>query len=242
MHFQACAVLLKRGGLVFCTLSCAIPVEAQQATTLPFSSSSSFEWEPPDLDVELKLEATRTRDQESNQALTKLESEIVVKARQQLSASVLVQADLSLHTDTYSRARDDVGTSETLYTFEQLYIQQTNAGNKNRWRLGRQSLEDEMGWFIDEDLDGLRFTISHESRQFDLSLSRQQWMELGNEEREEEIDNVLGQLTIEGRKNTTWSPISCLERISGLMVHVHPRIPGWVCRVLRNSTVISITG
>ena len=216
MSSQTRAQSLKRAGLAsLLLLSFAMPVESQQAATLASSNESSFEWEAPDLDVELTLEATRTRDYESNLTFTKLESEIVVKARQQLSDSVLVRGDLSLEIDSYSEALGDEGTSETLYSFEQLYIQQLNAGKTNRWRLGRQSVEDEMGWIIDEDLDGLRFTNKHESRQFDLSFSRQQWMTLGNEERDDEIDNVLGQLTFEGRKNTTWSPYILFRKDRG---------------------------
>ena len=217
MHHQIREESLKRASLASIMLiSCAMPVKSQQAATLPSSSESSFEWEAPDLDVELTLEATRTRDHESNLMFTKLESEIVVKARQQLSASVMARADLSLQVDSYSETLGDDGTSETLYSFEQLYIQQLNAGKRNRWRLGRQSLEDEMGWFIDEDLDGLRFTNRQESRQFDLSFSRQQWMVLGNDERDDEIDNVLGQLIFEGGKHTTWSPYILVRKDHGL--------------------------
>ncbi|NND91964.1 MAG: alginate export family protein [Granulosicoccus sp.] len=188
----------------------ASSVDAQiAATTVPAGAGQGGR-QAPELEVELKLEVQRVRGQDAadvvDRDITSVETEVVVKVQQAITPATGLRAALSYQVISNSEAPEDGETRESFFTFEQLYLQNISAQKGNRWRLGRQSLDDDMGWFIDEDLDGIRYTSRQPSRQFDLSFTRLLWMELGNDRREDDIDNVLARLKFDTGKKSSWTP------------------------------------
>lgn len=190
--------------------SCLMPVLAQQ-------KGLAIAGQATDLSMDLKLESTQVQGQEAQTRVNALESELVLKLKQQLGTSLSARADLVLQSNSYSFSDEQSESDEdqNSYSFEQLYIQHSGVDGGNRFRLGRQSLDDPLGWIIDEELDALRFTQGNKPWQLDLSISRQQLVLLGSEERDDKIDNVLAQLTLRGANGTRWSPYVLFRKDRG---------------------------
>ena len=89
---------------------------------------------------------------------------------------------------------------------ERLYLQHENAADTRRWRLGRQKLDDSMGWFVDEELDGLRYTFERGITRLDLSFTRESWFEIGAEERDDIVYNGLAVYRIDASDDSRWLP------------------------------------
>ena len=181
------------------------PVVAEQRD-VPFGIGAG--WRGPEIAAELGLEGQRDDGREAfdepRRDNAAFESSLRVAASQPFGWGTSAIAELELGTRRRTGARDD--DAETSYRLRQLHFEYENDDETLRWRLGRQKLEDDTGFFVDSRLDGLRYTQRGGRTRFDLSLTREAWFESGTEERDDIVYNALGVFRFDGTELSRWQP------------------------------------
>ncbi len=180
------------------------PTVAAQGPIIGIASG----WKTPVIDAELKLEG-KTDDgrepfDEPRRDNAAFESSLRIAALQPLGRGAAAVAELELGSRRRTGASDD--DLETLYRFRTLYLQHENPQETLRWRIGRQKLEDDTGFYVDSRLDGVRLSRRGERTRFDLSLTREAWFESGTDERDDTVYNALGVFRFDGTERSRWLP------------------------------------
>lgn len=193
------------------TLCCA-PLAAQQEPDEiepRFDPGAPFGEAGPELEVELQLEFQRDAnrqpvDEDDERDNAAAELDLAFALSQRLRERLAALADFELRAREFSGRRED--DSDVTFRLDRLYLQYENAADTSRWRLGRQKLDDGMGWFVDEELDGARVTLERGITRLDLSLTRESWLEVGDEERDDIVYNALAVLRVDASDEARWSP------------------------------------
>ena len=161
-----------------------------------------------EVDAKLGLEGQRDDGREAfdepRRDNAAFESSLRVAAAQPFGRRTSMLVELELGSRRRTGAREDDG--ETLYRIRQFRLQHENADETLRWRLGRQKLEDDTGFFVDSRLDGLRLTGRGGRTRFDASLTREAWFEAGTERRDDVVYNALGTFRLDGAGRSRWQP------------------------------------
>jgi len=173
-------------------------------------------WQGPEIEVELQLEAQRARRQEAldGEALegTALQGDIRLGARQSLGRRVDLEGEVRLRSRRLFESRDDDDdddrdddADDTELELRRLFVQIESPDRTSRLRFGRQKIDDDLAWYVDEDLDGLRYTHERGFVRVDLSLTRESWVEAG-EERDDIVYNALAAVRLDAGKRSKWIP------------------------------------
>ncbi len=195
--------LIRIALLVFCCCQLAWSAESSD-------DKSSSRWRGLETGAELNLEIQSVDGQDAPDEIqrdtTRVELELKLEASQRLSTLTELRAELLLASRRYSDSAVDSEDDDLSWKLERFFINHFNNDKSVRLRLGRQTLDDSMGWFIDEELDGLRITRDWNNVRADVSFTREDWVKAGSDEREEKTDNVLVVLSVEGTRKTRWTP------------------------------------
>ena len=162
-----------------------------------------------DIDLELEVRGADGLDEPDRprRDATRTSVELGVEARQRFGEGfgALVELELRSRRTTLP---DDVGSEADRDEFrvglDRLYLQHERGSV--RTRLGRQSLDDAMGWVLDAELDGLRVTLERERWKLDASFTREHWFEVGEERRGDRVNNLLLRVPIDAAGRSEWVP------------------------------------
>jgi len=138
----------------------------------------------PGFEVDVKLDF-RTRHQRSSftpteqpASFTLHESRATFALKQKLGSNKEVRAELRLSADLSDGVSNNNRVSDRV---KSLYYQHGDQDDWWRWRVGRQPVSDDMGWMLDEDLDGIRITRRRFGKKIDAFVMREQWLEIGEQ-------------------------------------------------------------
>jgi len=163
----------------------------------------------PEVEVELELRAQGSRGQDDDDTLerdvNRLRADLVLDLRQRFTPTLQARAEFELRAERASDAQVLNDDERANARVRALFVQYETEDEGWRVRLGRQSLEDEMGWFIDEDVDALRIGVGNQLRKLDLSVSRQAPFDDGRDQEEDTV-NALAALSFDVGKKSAWTP------------------------------------
>ena len=198
------------GACVAALLWCA-PLAAQEEPDEiepRFDAGEPFGPNGPELELELQLEfqrdVNRQPPDEGERDNAAYEADLAIGLVQPLGERLELLADVELRAREFTGERE--GDGDATVRLERLYLQHENAADTRRWRLGRQKLDDSMGWFVDEELDGLRYTFERGITRLDVSFTRESWLEVGAEERDDIVYNGLAVYRIDASDDSRWLP------------------------------------
>jgi len=196
-----CAVA---GALIGITTVRAQPTEEERAPL-----DEPLELGGPEIELRLGLRAQGARGRDGADRLERdidtLRAGIRLDLRQRLSTGVQARAEFELRGEQATESGVLVAEEEFEARVRALFVQYESADEGVRVRLGRQGLDDTMGWFIDEDVDGLRIGIGGERRRLDLSLSREAPFEDGDRQDDQTL-NALAALSFDTGRKSDWTP------------------------------------
>ena len=204
------AALLR--GLCAAALLWCVPLAAQEEPDEiepGFDPGSPFGPRGPELELELQLEFQRDADrqppdEDDERDNAAYEADLAIGLVQPVGERLEVLADIELRAREYTGEREDDG--DVTVRLERLYLERENEADTRRWRIGRQKLDDDMGWFVDEELDGFRYTLDRGITRLDVSFTRETWFEIGAEDRDDIIYNGLAVFRIDASDDSRWLP------------------------------------
>lgn len=190
------------------SLFSAVPVSA-------YSAGENFSSTKIGGSLELELQQAEGQDVAAEQGATsalpvrdsgRIGAELTLDLEHKFTDATEFVARLNMRSRQYSEDNLNNDDEEFSFRLERFYLEQNFSDETYRWRLGRQSIDDAMNTIIDEDLDGVRFTLDRGDVEFDVSLSQQDLVEASSFDRANEIANVYVTLEFKPRKRTVWMP------------------------------------
>ncbi len=169
-------------------------VVAQDEGITDTPSPFSFIKNTPEVELEVRFSNDHQFRQDEIDYLTnhssEMQSRIDLGVQQKLGSQIKLQADLNFEAASDFNTEKSNELSQSL-EMKNLYLQSGNQDDILRLRVGRQALSDEMGWLVDESLDGIRMSRKSKSYKVDFSITRNDYLDGSQSEPKDSTYNTF---------------------------------------------------
>lgn len=158
------------------------------------------------VELELNTETAKNHDAElqRSQSINEIESRATFNIKQTFNQDNILLAKFRLTADLSSNVQSN--NDRVSDQLKSLYYQRGQIDDSWRWRVGRQPVSNDMGWMLDEDLDGIRVSRRRFGKTINASVTRQDWLRLSGHEVVDAVYNYYGALSLKAGKKSTWTP------------------------------------
>lgn len=199
----------RRHAVIGAALACSLPplalAQPTEDDTAPVGEA--FQLRGPQVQLELELRAQRAEGQDgpdrTERDLGRSRVGLGIDVRQALSERLEARAELLLRAERGSESGVLDDDEEQSIQLRRLHLDADLGAS--RLRAGRQALEDDGGFYIDTDVDGLRWTLDGDTRSLDVALSREAPFLDGNAQSQNTL-NALVAVEFELGKRQRWTP------------------------------------
>ena len=161
-----------------------------------------------DFGASLQFEIRQTEAQDADDTLQRdsalADVELTLEIEQALGEKAKLESRLELSARRYSEAALNDDEQTLVYNVERLFFQ-FDAESKLRLRVGRQRISDLMETIVDENLDGVSMNAEFDRTEFELSYTKEDWIDTSNSDRQDNITNVMASLTYSPARNVDWT-------------------------------------